>query len=225
MKDAMDHEQGTKAWIDAKLGNVSASRISEVVTKARKGQKDSSMRANYRAQLVCEILTGKASEDQFVSYWMKRGLELEPLARAEYELATGETIRKVGFLLHPRISRAGASPDGLIGEDGLVQFKIVKTACHLDWLMARIVPVEHRPQMYFEMACTGRQWNDFVSYEPNLPPQHQLFVARLRRDEVAINEIEIEVEKFNAEIDAIIAKLQAPEDLTQRLERSVQALQ
>jgi len=216
--------QGTTEWKDARAGNITASRTGDVLTKPRKGQRESVVRANYRAQLICERLTGKAQEGEFQSWDMKRGLELEPYARAEYEIKTGTVIELAGFVPHPSIPHAGASPDGLIGTDGLVQFKCVKTAKHLDWLMEKIVPVEHRGQMYFEMACTGRKWSDFVSYEPNLPGNLQLFIARLPRDEVAIQEIEIEVQKLNAEIDEIIAKLSDEDNLIEKLERSVKAI-
>lgn len=216
-------DQGTQAWRDERSGKITASRIDGVLTKPRKGQKESAVRSNYRAQLVCEILTGKAVEDQFQSWDMKRGLELEPRARAEYEIKTGTVLETVGFVPHPTIPRAGASPDGLVGTEGLVQFKCVKTAKHLDWLMEKIVPVEHRGQMYFEMACTGRQWSDFVSFEPNLPEHLQLFVIRLKSDDVKILEIENEVRKFNSEIDDIINRLgSVDEDLESLLKKSVE---
>lgn len=216
-----DHEQHTDAWMDARAGKITASGIENLFMGPRKGKKESTTRANYRAKLVCERMTGKASEEGYRSWDMQRGIELEPMARAEYELKTGSTIQTVGFVNHPTIPNAGASPDGLVDAEGLVQFKCVKTAKHLDWLMAKVVPVEHRPQMYMEMASTGRLWNDFVSYEPNLPPQHQLFIVRLLRDFGEIELIEEEVRKFNAEIEDVIAKLNGTEDLTGALEASL----
>lgn len=198
-------EQGTQEWRDERSGHVTASRICDVLTKPRKGQKESTTRANYRAQLVCEILSGKAIQDEYQSYDMRRGTELEPNARIEYELR-GHDVETVGFVKHPKLERAGCSPDGMVGTDGMVQFKCPKSAKHLEWLMAGIVPIEHRPQMYFEMSCTGRHWNDFVSYDPNLTG-HELFVVRLKRDDAEIEVIEKEVVKFNAEVDEIIAKL------------------
>lgn len=215
-------DQGTQEWRDARAGNITASRISDVLTGPRKGQKESRTRANYRAQLICERLTGKAVQDEYQSWDMKLGIEREPYARAEYEIKTGTVVDLAGFIPHPTIPRSGCSPDGTIGSEGLVQFKCGKTATHIDWMMSKIVPVDHRPQMYFEMACTGRKWTDFVSYEPNLPPHLQLFIVRLERDEVAIAEIETEVQKLNAEIDEIIAKLNGPEDLTPILEQSLE---
>lgn len=200
-------EQGTQEWRDERSGNVTASRISDVMAKPRsKGQSESTTRANYRAQLVCELLSGKATQDEFLSFDMKRGIELEPTARIEYELKRSVDVETVGFVKHPKIARAGASPDGLIGRDGLVQFKCPKSATHLDYLMAGVVPTEYRPQMYFEMAVTGRQWSDFVSFDPRLEG-HELFIARLKRDEVEIAEIEQAVIKFNAEVDEILSRL------------------
>lgn len=214
--DDRDLEQGTLAWKDARAGNVTASRISDVMTKPRKGNKESSVRANYRAQLICERLTDKSQENEYQSYDMRRGTELEPFARAEYELRHGVMVNKVGFVKHPTIKMAGCSPDGEIGIDGLLQIKCPKNAIHLDYLLTGIVPVEYRSQMWFEMACTGRQWSDFVSYNSNLPDHLQLFVVRLKRDDGEIAIIEEEVLKFNAEIEEIIVNLpkSSPDDLT-----------
>jgi hypothetical protein len=211
-----DTEQGTEQWKDARAGHVTASRISDVMTKPRKGQKESTMRANYRAQIVSEILSGKANPDEYMSWDMRRGLELEPNARIEYEMKTGLDVQKVGFIPHPTIARAGASPDGFVGEDGLLQIKCPKPATHLTWLLEGIVPLEHRPQMYFEMACTGKKWNEFLSYDPGLTG-HELFIARLERDDAEIEAIEVEVVKFNREVDEIIARLAKPDpmELTQ----------
>lgn len=220
------NEQQTQEWRDERAGKITASRIGDVMAKPRKGQPESIGRINYRAQLVCEILTGKAVEEQFESWDMRRGTKLEPTARTEYEIRAGVIVDTAGFTPHPTIPIAGASPDGLVGTSGLIQIKCVKTAKHLEWLMDKVVPTEHKPQMQFEMACTGREWSDFVSYEPNLPEQHQLFVARLRRDEVEIAKIENEVRKLNSEIDEIIAKLSVrlDEDLTPVLVESVRRI-
>jgi len=199
-------EQGTKEWRDERAGHATASRITAITTKPKKGQKASATRDNYKAQLICEILSGHATEDEFESWDMRRGRELEPQARIEYELRSKEAVETCGFIKHPHLPRAGASPDALVGKDGLAQFKCPKSATHLAWLIAGIVPIDHRPQMYFEMACTGRKWNDFVSYDPNLTG-HELFIVRLARDEAEIELIEKEVVKFNAEVDEVVGKL------------------
>lgn len=225
----MNELQGTREWRDARAGQVTASRISDVLSKARKGQAESAGRANYRAKLVCEILNGKALEDEYMSYDMRRGIELEPQARAEYEIRTGLIVDVAGFTPHASIPRFGASVDGLVGKDGILQFKCPKTAIHLSWLMRGIVPTEHRAQILAELACfPQRTWEEFVSFEPNLPQHLQIFKARIERSSVEpeIKEIETEVMKFNAEVDEIIAKLpkeNADDDLTEVLTESLKA--
>ena len=223
----IDHEQGTKEWLESRLGNVTASRIGDVMAKpGKKGSAESRSRANYRARLIVERLSGRAVEDEYQSYDMKRGIEIEPIARAEYEMRENVMVETAGFVMHPTIPRFGASVDGLVGKDGLVQFKCPKTAIHLEWLMAKRVPPEHVAQMLAELSCRPeRKWSDFVSYEPNLPHHLQLFKVRMMRDETAITEMELEVVKFNAEIDEIISKLPAPDqkdrDLTEEWQKNV----
>lgn len=217
-------EQGTQEWRDERAGMITASRISDVLAKPRRGQPESIGRRNYRAQLVCERMTGKAVEDQFESWDMKLGIKREPIARAEYEIKQGVIVDTAGFVQHPTIPRAGCSPDGLVGTKGLVQFKCPKSATHLDWRKAKIVPTEHVKQMLFELSCyPEREWSELVSYEPHLPEKFQLFIARLKRDNVAIAEMENEVRKFDAEIEDIIANLTSgeDEDLTDILQESV----
>lgn len=216
-----EYEQGTAEWRDARSGHVTASRIGDILTKPRKGQKDSATRANYRAQLVCEILSGKPIQDDFQTWDMKRGIELEPNARVEYEMATGQDVEIVGFVVHPKLPRAGCSPDGLVGKEGLCQFKCPKSATHIKWFLDGIVPAEHRPQMYFEMACAGRAWSDFVSYDPNLTG-HELFIRRLPRNDAEISEIELEVQRFNAEVDEIVGRLSDGDSLETKLKKSLE---
>ncbi len=203
--NAAELEQGTQEWINARLGFVTASRIGDVLSKPRKGQPESTGRRNYRAELIAEILSGKQGEN-YISWDMQRGTELEPFARVEYEMQTNTIVDKVGFIVHPKIPRCGASPDGAIGADGLVQFKAPKTAIHLDYIMAGMVPAEYRPQMLLEMAVTGRKWNDFCSYDPRLTG-YELFIVRLQRNDAEIAEMELEIAKFNAEVDKMIAAL------------------
>lgn len=205
----MTAEQGTQAWYDARAGHVTASRIKDVLTKPRKGQKDSSVRKAYMAQLICERLTGKSLEEERGNFFdIRRGVNLESAARVEYEMRRGVVVDTAGFVKHPSLPMAGCSPDGLIGKIGMVQLKAPRRHVHLDWIMSGVVPGEHKDQMLFELSChPEREWNDFVSYVEDLPPHLQLFVVRLPRDPVKIEEIEAAVAKFNAEIDEIIAKL------------------
>lgn len=206
-------EQRSEQWFKERLGCVSSSTIADVMAKPKKGSGEATTRRNLKARLVCELLTGKR-EDDFISWDMQRGMRLEPLAVSEYEIKRRVDTETVGFVAHPTIQRAGASPDRLIGTDGLLEVKCPKMANHLEYLEGGIVPVEYRKQMLWEMACTGRAWCDFLSYHPSLPDHLQLFIARLKRDDVLIAEIETEVVRFNAEVDDIISKLpKAPDPL------------
>lgn len=194
-------EQGTPEWLIARCGCVTASRIEDVVKKLKNGN-DSEARRTYKLELLTEIITGRATE-HFVTQAMEFGLENEPLARTAYEITKGIDVEKVGFVLHPKIKRSGASPDALVGEDGLVEFKVPTTTTHLQYLIDGTVPPKYVPQMMWQMACTGRQWCDFVSYDPRLPEDFGLFVARLPRDEKVIAEMEQEVERFISELNGM----------------------
>lgn len=221
MKNTEELEQNSQEWKDARAGCATASRVADLFVKARK--ENQGVRANYRAQLICEILTGKVKEDEVISYQVRQGKEREPDARTMYELQCSDPLVTVGFIQHPVIARYGASPDSLVGNDGLCQLKCPTRAVHLSWILAGVVPKEHRPQMYSEMDCCNRKWNDFCSYNPDFPPSRQLFVRRLTWDEGEIEKIQTEVMKFNSEIDAIIAQLGA-DDLTDVLQKSVDKL-
>ena len=198
-------EQGTAAWKSARSGKVTASRIADVMAKAKSGE--ASDRRNYRAQIVAELLTGEPQDSMFMNDAMRHGVEQEPYARAEYELRTGLMVDQVGLVIHPTIERGAASPDGLVGLDGLVEIKCPKTATHLQYLVDGKVPTHYQPQMLWQMACTERQWCDFVSFDPRLPEHLQLFIRRFSRDQTRIDEIESEVRAFLAEVDAILAAL------------------
>lgn len=197
-------EQGSKEWLQARAGRVTASRVADIVAKTKSGPAAS--RANYMAQLICERLTGSPVEG-FKSAAMQWGTDMEPLARAAYEDRHGVLVVETGFVPHPTLAMAGASPDGLVGEDGLVEIKCPETATHLDTLLSGSVPGRYEIQMLWQMACTGRAWCDFVSFDPRLPVNMQLFVARVARDEKRLAEISKEVEAFLGELDLKIQKL------------------
>lgn len=198
--------QGTDEWKAARAGKVTASRVADVIAKG-KGGAESASRRNLRAQIVAEILTGQSQDGEFKSAAMQWGTENEPFARAAYETKADVMVDQVGLIIHPANPRAAASPDGLIGDDGLVEIKCPNTATHLDYLLAGEVPKEYQPQMLWQMACTERKWCDFVSFDPRLPEHLQLFVKRFNRDDKRIEEMEHEVELFLSEVDSIIAKL------------------
>ena len=196
--------QGTDEWYAARIGKVTASRVADVIAKTKTGY--SSSRDNYMAQLICERLTNQKGES-FTNAAMQHGTETEPLARAAYEALKDVLVDEVGFIPHPKILMAGASPDGLIGDNGLLEIKCPNTATHIDTLLSETVPGKYNTQMQFQMACTDREWCDFVSFDNRLPTELQLFVKRVPRDNVFIRLIEGEIVQFIAELDDKINKL------------------
>lgn len=202
----LDFPQGSAEWLQSRAGKVTASRVADVVAKIKTGEAAS--RRDYKAQIVAEILTGKPQEDGFTNSAMQWGTEQEPFARSAYEVAKDLMVDTVGLVLHPAIERAAASPDGLAG-DGLLEIKCPKTATHLQYLLAGVAPTQYQMQMLWQMACTERAWCDFVSFDPRLPEDLQLFIVRFERDDKRIAEIETEVKLFLSEVDETIAKLKA----------------
>ncbi|NQE62908.1 lambda exonuclease family protein [Caulobacter sp. RHG1] len=198
--------QGTPEWKALRLGRVTASRVADVLAKGKSGP--SASRGNYAAQLISERLTGVAAEG-FKSAAMDWGNEKEAEARSLYEFLTEAEIAEVGFVDHPRIAMSGASPDGLVGDDGLIEIKCPNTSTHIDTLISGTIPTKYQIQMNWQMACTGRAWCDFVSYDPRLPADMRKFVKRFPRDEIRIAETEREVRAFLAEVDATIDALRA----------------
>jgi putative phage-type endonuclease len=198
-------EQRTPEWSAARLGKATASRIADIVARTKSGY--STSRANYAAQLVCERLTGVAAEP-FVSSAMQWGSEKEPEAQRLYEFEHDVQVVKVGFIDHPSIAMSGASPDGFVGDNGLVEVKCPITSTHIDTVLGRSVASKHLYQMQWQMAVTGREWCDYVSYDPRLPLNLRLFVQRVHRAAALITALEGEVAAFLAEIDATLAKLE-----------------
>lgn len=197
--------QGTQDWFEARNGRVTASRIKDAMNYLKSG-KEGQKRIDYKTELIAETLLGEAVP-HFVSDAMKWGMEQEALAATEYELDSPEDVRTVGFVYHPTIERAGASPDRLVGKEGLLEVKCPNTTTHIEWILAGVVPEEHRLQMYFQMRCCERAWCDFMSFDPRLPKRYQRFVKRLYADTAKMAEIDAEVTKFLGEVDAIVAQL------------------
>jgi putative phage-type endonuclease len=198
-------EQGSPEWRALRLGKVTASRITDVCARIKNGSWGAS-RKNYAAELIVERLTGKPGEG-FKSPAMQWGSDCEPEARAAYEFFRNAEIEPASFVDHPEIDMAGASPDGFVGLDGLVEFKCPNTATHLSTLLTGEMPPEYMAQVQFQMACTGRHWVDWCSFDPRLPPQMQLIVIRIERDEVEIARVAEIVREFLNEIDDGVIEL------------------
>jgi putative phage-type endonuclease len=197
--------QGSEEWFAARRGKVTASRVADVIAKTKTGWGAS--RGNYLAELVAERLTGQTA-DSYTNPAMQWGVETEPQARAAYEFYQRCTVEEVGFVDHPRIAMTGASPDGLVGEDGMVEIKCPLTKTHIDTLLGQTIPGKYLTQMQWQMACAGRRWCDFVSFDPRLPESLSLFTQRVDRDDEAIAELEGLVSDFLKEVVEVTAKLE-----------------
>lgn len=198
-------EQRSDEWFAARLGKVTASRLADVLATIKTGE--SASRRNYRIELVCERLTQKKAEG-FSNVHTERGVELEPIALSSYEAQKGIFVESVGFVIHPTIEMSGASPDGLVGDDGLIEVKCPTPANHLDTLLSKKSPAKYYPQMQWQMACTGRQWCDFVSYCAEFGnTEHAVFITRVMRDDIFIADAEKAVIQFLDEVETQILQL------------------
>ena len=200
-----DMDQRSDDWFAARCGKLTASKLADAIAKTRSGWGAS--RENYRAELVAQRLTG-ICPDGFKSAAMQWGIDNEDEGRLAYEIATGSSVEQVGFMDHPTIEWAGASPDGLVGDDGMLELKCPNTATHIDWVLGRTkIPAKYMTQMYWQMACAGRQWVDFVSYDPRLPGELMLWIQRVERDDDRIAELEELAQEFLAAVSADIEAL------------------
>lgn len=198
--------QRSEEWFAVRCGKATASRISDIVAKTKTGY--STSRANYMSQLIIERLTGKPVET-YSNAAMQWGTETEPQARAAYEFLTGYAVKEVGFVKHPSIEMSGASPDGLVLEDGLTEIKCPNSATHIETLLGGSIDKKYMVQMQWQMTCTGRKWADFVSFDPRMPIELQLKVIRVNRNGALILELETEVKAFLQEVDEKLEKLRS----------------
>ena len=196
--------QGSPEWHQARLGKVTASRISDVAAKIKTGWGAS--RAKYMGELIAESLTHEPTPS-FSNAAMQHGTDTEPQAAAAYAFYTDAELELVGFVDHPKIDQAGCSPDRLIGKDGLVEIKCPQTSTHIDTLLSGSIPKKYIDQMQWQMACTKRKWCDFVSFDPRMPPETQLFIQRVERDKERIKELEEMVVEFLTEMNEKIDRL------------------
>lgn len=199
----MSAPQHSLEWYAARVGKATASRMGDLLASTKSGWGAS--RGNYAAQLVAERLTGVAAE-RYESAEMRWGTETEPLARAAYAFYVDVDVTESGFIDHPTIPYSGASPDGMVGEDGLVEIKCPNTATHIDTLLGASIPKKYLLQAHWQIACTGRQWCDVASFDPRMPESMKLWVQRVHRCE-ATTDLEKEVVKFLAEVDGLLQAL------------------
>ena len=207
----MNEEQGTESWFANRLGKVTASRLADLLAKTKTGY--SASRANYMTQLVLERITQTRAES-FSNAAMQWGTEQEPFARAAYEAHTGQMVEEVGFMPHPHIDASGASPDGLVGDCGMVEIKCPSSSTALEcWLThsqgGNPVDAKYYAQMQWQMRCADRSWCDYVVFDPRMPGKAQLFICRVERNAEWLKTTEDEVVKFLAEVDAKVVALKS----------------
>lgn len=197
--------QGSAEWFKERAGKVTASRFKDAMDKLKKGGYGSK-REGYKWELVTERITGFAV-DHYASTAMQWGTDQEPVSRMAYEARTGLMVEEAGFILHPDIPTVGGSPDGLIGDDGGVEYKnpfnsAVHLACFIDGM-----PDEHRPQIQGLLWITGRKWWDFVSHDSRMPEPYTLYIQRILPDPEFIAEMETHVRAMLADVDATLAQV------------------
>jgi len=193
-------EQRSPEWFKAKLGKIGASKIKTVLSKV------SAEKVNLMLDLAGERITG-SQVSYFLNQSMKNGIEREPDAINAYEFEKNESVKSCGFISHPRLNFSGASPDGLIGEDGGIEVKCPELRAFLKWRHNGFVPAEHLPQIHWGMACTGRKWWDFVAYHPDMPHGLNLMIVRVNRDDELIERYEKEVMAFELELQEMVKKI------------------
>lgn len=198
-------DQGSPEWHQARAGLATASCFADILATIKSGE--AAARRNYRAKLVVERLTGKVVESGFKSAAMQQGTEREPLARSAYEIATGNMVQEVGFMVDD-MHQAGCSPDGLIGDDGLLEIKCPELAAHLDYLRIKSEPPAYTAQIQGQLWISGRQWCDFVSFNPDYPEHLQLIVRRIHRNEAQITSLQLAVAMFMQEVREEVESVQ-----------------
>lgn len=191
-------EQGSDEWHQLRLGKVTASRVADVMAKTKSGV--SASRGNYLVQLAIQRVTGVV-EESYTNDAMQWGVDNEAQARVAYEIASQNFVDQVAFVLHPTIEGFGASPDGLVGECGLVEIKCPNSATHWSYIKANEPPNKYYIQMQAQMACTNTQWCDFVSFDPRMPERSKLLIVRVPRNVEFIAEMEAEIKEFLSEVE------------------------
>lgn len=199
-------EQRTDEWFACRLGKATASRMHDITATTRSGWGAS--RRNYAAELVAERLTGIPA-NSYMNAAMQWGIDNEADAIAAYEASRKTEVMPVGFVDHPEIPMSGASPDGLVGDDGLVEIKCPNVATHIEYMLGGAIPDKYFKQMAWQLACTGRSWCDFASYDPRMPAHMQLYVVRYQPTREEIMDLEDQVTVFLGEVDKTVSELMA----------------
>jgi len=202
--DASKLIQGSDEWKLARCGSLGASRVSDAIAKTKTGWGAS--RSGLMSELIVERLTG-VPYNGYQNEAMIRGQQVEPQARSAYAATIFDDVTEVGIIRHPSIQWSHASPDGLVGDDGIVEIKCPQSNTHIETLLGKSIPGNYITQIQWQLCCTGRKWCDWVSFDDRLPAPMRLFVKRVHRDDAAIATLNAEVTTFLAELDSKIAAL------------------
>jgi putative phage-type endonuclease len=190
-------EQRSDEWFEARCGSLGASKIGVALGRLKRTGERNAAAMDFLYELAAEQLTGVPAKRSNPMYW---GRDHEDEARASYAFLTNLPVVKVGLIMHPTIPDAHASPDSLVGDEGGLELKCPTSATHLRTLLEQVVPEDHLPQLHWAMACSGRAWWDFVSYDPRFPDRLQFFQRRVMRNEAVIASLEAEARDFLAEV-------------------------
>lgn len=191
-------EQGSEQWHQLRSGKVTASRVADILAQTKNGP--SASRQNYLIELALQRSTGTI-EPSYTNAAMEWGTQTEPQARVAYEVETGNFVDQVAFIDHPTIAWFGCSPDGLVGDDSLIEIKCPNSPTHWEYFKSQEPPQKYVIQMQAQMAVTGRKWCDFVSFDPRMPTRSQLLIVCVERDETFIAEMEEKIKQFLSEVE------------------------
>jgi hypothetical protein len=199
-----DLVQRSPEWFAARAGRLGASKVAEAIGRLKRSGERTKAASDLMFEIAAERITGEPAKRVNALHW---GADHEDEGRRAYAFMTNAEVKQVGFITHPTIADSGCSPDALVGDDGGLELKCPTSSVHLQTLLADAIPEDHVPQIVWNLACTGRAFWDFASFDPRFPPGLQLFVKRAERDEAAIAAMEAEVVAFLAELDGKIAAL------------------
>ena len=199
-----DVEQGSQEWLDLRCGKITGSKFSDILAKGA-----GLVREKYLTQLAIERITNEPIKMDFKSAAMVKGSEDEYLAREHYEFENDVDSVQVAFVYHPKINNAGCSPDSLINNDGMLEIKCPNSVTHINYLLSKKIPSAYLKQMYWQLACTGREWVDWVTYCKEMPIHLRFMCIRVYRDESIISDYELAAEKFNEEVNNLVKQLGA----------------
>lgn len=193
--------QRTEQWHKDRCGKITGSRVKDATSKLKSGERSKAAKT-LKGKIVAERLTGVSADADISNLRaVQHGIVTEELAVKAFEAETGKTVQLVGLIDHPTLPMCGASPDGLIDDDAVLEIKCPNSATHIEYLKGNCIPDEYHEQTLWQLACTGRTKVYFVSFDPRMPPANQLLIVESVPDVALIRALEAEVLEVLKEID------------------------